>query len=355
MATSTLRLPKKIGSYEVKEVLGKGAMGEVFLGVHETLERPVALKRKLPEVDSGAISDKEAEERFLREAKVLARLKHHNIVAIHDFFTHRESMYMVLEYVDGFNLAEMIKFGPLPPDIVAIVAHRVAEALEYAHFHRVIHRDIKASNVMVSKEGDVKLMDFGIARDEKKNELLTQTGVVVGTPMYLAPELLAGDVADERTDIYAVGVLLYQCLSGRRLFEGASGDAIFPLILAGKYPKLSRITANIPRGLIKIVERCLARKREKRFKSATEVRLAVEKFITTNYQLANHAARLIGYLQAKGKLTEEESGTWIDASQLVVSDTSEVYQKRSPYRLLVLAAMIVFGVAAYYFFLGELR
>jgi serine/threonine-protein kinase len=340
MAATTARLPKKVASYEVKEMLGKGAMGEVMLAVHEHLDRPVALKRKHAVVDSGAISDKEAEERFLREAKMLARLKHHNIVAIHDFFPYRDNMYMVLEYVDGFTAGDLLKNGALAPDIAAIIALKIAEALEYAHYHRIIHRDIKPSNVMVSKDGEVKLMDFGIARDDNIDKNLTQTGMVVGTPMFLAPELLAGEIADERSDIYALGALLYQCLSGRRLFDHVSGEVIYPLILAGKYLKLAKVSEGVPRALVKIVDRCLSRKPDRRFATATELRLALERFLAMHYAIANHTARLLGYLRAKGKVGEPDASSWTDASKLVVSDTSLLPKKVFPWRSVAIVALL---------------
>jgi eukaryotic-like serine/threonine-protein kinase len=345
VATSRPRtiLPRKIGAYEIKEQLGKGAMGEVFLGMHEHLGRPAAIKRRISE--PGPMS-KESEERFLREGKALARLSHHAIIAVHDLFTSRGEWCMVLEYVEGFDVAELIKGGPVPAEVAAIIGLRLAEALEYAHFHRIIHRDIKPANVLISKTGDVKLGDFGIARDDLAGKTpLTQTGLVVGTPMYMAPELLTGSDADERTDIYAVGGLLYHALSGRRMFENATGDAIYPLIIAGKYPRLEKVCHDAPRPLIRIIERCLTKKPDKRYASAADLRRALEAFLVSHQARANHAARLVAFLHARGRLTEQESLTCIDASELVVSIETglKAPPKRWPW---VVAALAAIGGAA---------
>ncbi|MCC7387075.1 MAG: serine/threonine protein kinase [Deltaproteobacteria bacterium] len=329
-------LPKRIGAYEIKEALGRGAMGEVFLGVHEHLERPVAIKRR-----HGDQRSKESEERFLREGRALARLNHHGIIAVHDLFTSRGEWCLVLEYVDGFDLAELIKTGPLPADVAAIIGVHLAEALEHAHFHRIIHRDIKPANVLLSRKGEVKLGDFGIARDEStEDKKLTATGMVVGTPMYLAPELLRGEEAGPPSDIYSVGALLYHALSGRRMFENASGDAIYAAILRGKYRKLSQVAAGVPRALQKIVERCLDRKSEKRFATAADLRRALEAFLVSHQARANHASRLIAFLHARGQLTEQESLTCIDASELVIGDRSEL---RAPRRWPWAAVLIGLG------------
>ena len=149
-------------------------------------------------------------ERFTREGQALAQLNHQGICAVHDLFARTNNLYMVLEYVDGYDVDFLLKEGGLlPPDIVAIIGVRVAEALEHAHLHRIIHRDIKPANVMVSRSGEVKLMDFGIARDEDLDRV-TKTGLMVGTPMYMAPEVVQGGEADERSDVYSLGVMLYQ-------------------------------------------------------------------------------------------------------------------------------------------------
>ncbi|CAN0592818.1 unnamed protein product, partial [Laminaria digitata] len=181
------RMPEKIRDYAVLKRIGKGGMGEVFLADHPLLERHVAVKRFV--FASGKGDDEvAARQRFLREGRALARLTHHNIVQVHDLFDVRKQTCMVLEYVDGFDLAQLLQGGRLPVDVACIVALKVAEALEHAHYSGIVHRDVKASNVMMSRRGDVKLMDFGIAKQDIL-EPMTQTGLVVGTPMYVAPEV----------------------------------------------------------------------------------------------------------------------------------------------------------------------
>jgi serine/threonine-protein kinase len=130
--------------------------------------------------------------------------------------------FLILEFVDGPTLQDLLKQGPLPPVVVAVVGAQLAAALEHAHFHRIIHRDLKPANVMLTRTGEVKLMDFGIARDEEQ-AALTKTGMAVGTPAYMSPEQVTGSSLDQRTDVYSLGVLLYECLAGVRAFSGQAG------------------------------------------------------------------------------------------------------------------------------------
>ncbi len=328
-------LPKTIGPYAVVRALGKGGMGEVVLARHDLLERLVAIKRLAPREDTKL---EEMEERFLREGRALATLHHQNIVGVHDLFVRRGTHYMVLEYVDGENVAQLLKKGVLPVDVAAIVATKVADALECAHRRGIVHRDIKGANVMVSHSGDVKLMDFGIARDEALDQV-TSTGVVVGTPMYVAPEVIKGGDADPRSDIYALGALLYHALSGRRLFEHANSDNLYALIASGRFPKLSRVAPHVPWRLRRIVDRCLSKKPEKRFETAGELRAALELFLASANVWSNHEERLVGFLKARGHLTEEEASVWLSAESLVISATFEA-PARSVYRRLVYAAVV---------------
>lgn len=346
--SKTVPAPKSIGPYEVVRAIGRGGMGEVFLARHDLLERLVAVKRLAPREDTKL---EEMEERFLREGRALATLHHHNIVGVHDLFVRRGSYYMVLEYVDGENVAQLLKKGVLPVDVAAIIATKIADALECAHRRGIVHRDIKGSNVMVSHSGDVKLMDFGIARDEAL-EQVTSTGVVVGTPMYVAPEVIRGGDADPRSDIYALGALMYHALSGRRLFEHANSDNLYALIAAGRFPKLARVAPHVPWRLRRIVERCLSRKPEKRFASAGEVRAALELFLASANVWSNHEERLVGFLKARGHLTEEEASAWLSAESLVISATFESPSRSWASRLGWGAVVLAVAAAAAWWFGG---
>lgn len=308
MATRT---PEKLRDYEVSKLLGKGGMGEVFLASHPVLERHVAIKRFVFAAGKGD-DESQAKERFHREGRALARLCHHNIVQVYDLFEYRKHTCMVLEYVDGFDLAELLAEGRLPVDVCAIIGLKVAEALEHAHYTGIVHRDVKASNVMMSRRGEVKLMDFGIAKQDLL-EPMTRTGLVVGTPMYTAPEVVAGGEADARSDLYALGALLYAGLSGRRLFEHATPDNLFHLILAGRFPKLGKVAKDVPWRMRSIVHRLLATKPHKRFASAAELRQTLEIFVAEQGASAHHAERLVRFLESRGKLTDDEVDRWLDA------------------------------------------
>ncbi len=305
------RLPKRIKDYAVVRELGRGGMGEVFLATHDLLERPVAIKRFTPATSSGA--DQKNRERFLREGKALSKLRHQGIVGIYDLFEHRSQLCMVLEYVEGFDVAKLLSAGPLPVDVACIVALKLAEALVHAHFHRIIHRDVKTTNVMVSWDGQVKLMDFGIARGEVLDRI-TQTGLLVGTPQYFAPEVVSGHPADELSDLYGIGAVLYHCLSGRKLFFQASDKNLYKSILAGKFVPLGKVTKGVPRALLSIVQRCLARKPEKRFESVADFRHTLDLFMATQGYWVNHSERLAGFMRALDHLKKDPPQTSVDIS-----------------------------------------
>jgi serine/threonine-protein kinase len=288
------RMPKKIKSYEVIQVLGRGGMGEVYLAKHDMLERQVAIKRYSP--IPGGKDDEKNTERFLREGQALAKIQHHGIVSIHDMFEYRDNMYMVLEYVDGYHVGELLSKGPLPLDISCIIGIKLAEALAYAHFHQILHRDIKASNVMVSKKGQVKLMDFGIARGEVLAKI-TQTGLIVGTPMYMAPEVLSGQEPSELSDLYGIGALMYQCLTGRKLYSHTSGTNMYAAIMAGKYIPIQKVVKGVPRQLRNIVHQCLASKPEKRYSSVSEFRQTLDLFMASNSIWVNPAEYLADFIK----------------------------------------------------------
>lgn len=268
-------MPERIGSYLVLSRLGEGGMGEVFLARHELLERMVAIKRF--SARALHIDREELTERFLREGKALAALHHPGIVTVHDLFVDDARMYMVLELVDGHTLSTLLQGGPAPVDVACVIALHLLDALDHAHRLGIVHRDLKTSNVMISRRGEVKLMDFGVARNFSL-ETMTGTGVAVGTPMYLAPEVLTHGRGDERSDIYGVGAVLYHLLSGRRIFDRVKEDELFELIAEGKIPRLEKLGGRLPWRLRRIVHRCLAKKPTKRYPSAEEAKRALERF-----------------------------------------------------------------------------
>lgn len=297
-------MPTTLGNYAVEKRLGHGGMGEIFKARHDALKREVAIKRLLP----AAQEQEEMVERFAREGQAIAKLRHHNIVAVHDLLLTPESTYMVLEYVDGVDIAELIRNeATLPPDISAIVGAALADALTHAHYHRIIHRDIKPANIMVSKAGEIKLMDFGIARHEQMQGL-TSTGMLVGTPLYMAPELILGQKADSRSDIYSLGALLYRVLSGKGLInKNQSMDQVLDTIVNGSYTPLNKVMPDLPKSLVNMIHRAIHPKPEKRYQNAAEFRQDLDVFLATHGVDANHEARVVAYLRDENKISQEEA------------------------------------------------
>ncbi len=335
--------PKTVGAYEVGEPLGKGGMGEVFRGRHQLLHRDVALKRLVigPEVPGD--QHDAWRERFLREGRALAKLHHENIVAVHDLFEHRRELWLALELVDGFALADLTRGGALPLDVACIIALGVASALEAAHREAIIHRDVKPQNIMITKGGVVKLMDFGIARDHAL-ETLTKTGSMVGTPSYMAPEIVKGRPADERSDLYSVGAVLYELLSGRRLMAHATPESVFALVATGKFPRLGKVAPGLPWRLVLLTERCLKGDARRRPQSASELRALLESFLADHGGPDDHVGRLVGWLVAAGKLSEAEGLTVVQNTSLFV-EAVPMKRRSPPWRMAALVSMLVAALA----------
>jgi predicted Ser/Thr protein kinase len=290
-----------IGHYKVKDKLGEGGMGEVYLATDTKLGRDVAIK-----VLSRAFSgDVRRMARFAREAKVLAALNHPNIAAIYSL----EENALVMELVTGPTLAERIAQGPMPAAEALPIARQIAEALEYAHKQGIIHRDLKPSNIKLAgpaseSPGRVKVLDFGLAklreRGEKGSAASTQTMAIVGSPGYVSPEQLEGKPADERSDIFAFGCVLYEMLSGRRAFHGETMAAS----LAATAIAEPRAIRRAPKELEKLALRCLRKDPAHRIQSMGDVRLALEELKRGSeaggaYPEKAHAARFrLGWIAA---------------------------------------------------------
>ena len=213
--------PERIGKYQITDFLGQGAMGVVYRALDPLLGRYVAIKV----MSQGIASDQELRDRFLREARAAGSLQHPNIITIYDFGEADGSLYIAMEYVEGSDLSEIMeRRDPLPLtgklDIVVDALH----ALDYAHTRGVVHRDVKPANIRVSVDGRAKLMDFGIARLEKSD--LTKSGMMVGTPSYMAPEQITGGKVSASTDVFAMGAVLYEFLSNRPTFSGDTLHAV---------------------------------------------------------------------------------------------------------------------------------
>jgi Tol biopolymer transport system component len=272
-----------LSHYRITAKLGEGGMGEVYRAHDERLDRDVAIK-VLPEA---VAEDADRLARFEREAKLLASLSHQNIAALHGFEEHKGQRFLVMELADGETLAERVKKGPIPVDDALPIALQIAEGLEAAHEHGIIHRDLKPANVMVSAEGKVKILDFGLAKawqPEESDADLTQSptltaqmtaaGVLLGTAAYMSPEQACGKPVDKRADIWAFGCVLYEMLTGRKAFEGDSVTEIIASILKTN-PDWELVPAKVPRAVLRLMRDCMCREPETRLGTIAETRAAL--------------------------------------------------------------------------------
>ncbi len=307
---------RKVGSARIVREIGRGGMGVVYEAFQDGLDRPVAVKA----LDPKLARSKEVVERFRREGRAYARLRHEAIVQVHDLVEKEDGLFLVTEFVDGADLARVLhKGGALPADCVAVVGARIAEALDYVHYNALLHRDVKPANVMVSRDGEVKLMDFGIAKGEDDLSL-TRAGMLIGSPSYMAPEVLAGAEAGPPSDVWALGVTLYELLAGEKPFRGRDAEDLFASIQRGRFRRIRTLAPDCPRRLARAVERCLSRDPARRFKSAGALARALDAIATRLLPRGlNPRARLVALLANRGFVTEQIALDRLDASTLAAT------------------------------------
>jgi predicted Ser/Thr protein kinase/tetratricopeptide (TPR) repeat protein len=273
----------KLGRYEVVRELGKGAMGIVYLAKDPLIGRLVALKTIRASAHADDDETKEFQQRFIREAQAAGILNHPSIVTVHDIGQDDESgmSFIAMEYVEGYNLKEVLSQGrPLSFDQIGDVIAQVAEALDFAHAKGIVHRDVKPANVILLDGHRAKITDFGIAKIASGGGAnLTSTGQFLGTPNYMAPEQIKGAPVDGRTDIFALGICLYECLTRRKPFGGDSLTSISYKIVHEPFPPLQEINPQIPEGYEEIVSNCLAKDPAKRYQRARDMGLALRAVI----------------------------------------------------------------------------
>ncbi len=257
------------GRFEVLAPLGEGGMGVVYRARDRELGDVVALKLVRSET---MLTDPNALERFKDEVRLARRISHRNVARTHDFGEADGMYYVTMEYVAGTPLKELLKArGRLPVDATVSVGKQLCRALEAAHEQGIIHRDVKPQNIVVAPDGVVKVMDFGIARPVERKKGMTQTGLVVGTPEYMAPEQLMGEPLDPRVDLFAAGVVLYECLTGRRPHEADTAMALVSKVLTEPVVPPHEVAPDVPLALSLLVARALARDPAERPRSAAEM------------------------------------------------------------------------------------
>jgi serine/threonine-protein kinase len=259
-----------LGRYEIVKELGKGAMGTVYLGRDPKINRQVAIKTMALSQEFEADELEEVKERFFREAETAGRLNHPNIVTIFDAGEEHDLAYIAMEFLSGTDLAPYTKTGKLFPAPAALkISGKVAEALQYAHAQGVVHRDIKPANIMLLKNKSVKVTDFGIARITASSK--TKTGVVLGTPSYMSPEQLSGKHVDGRSDLFSLGVMLYELLTGTRPFRGDSMATLMFQIANEPHPDIREHAPDLPESISTLINQCLTKDPEARIANGGEV------------------------------------------------------------------------------------
>ena len=269
----TFRPGEIVGDYEVLGPLGKGGMGAVYRVRNVISERVEAMKEVLP----GREQTADLAERFLREIRVHATLQHPNIAQLFTAFRRDHHVLMIMELVEGVNLDEILQRGPMPTGEAVACMAQTLEALKYAHGQGVIHRDIKPSNIVVLPDGVVKLLDFGIARGESDRRL-TLSGMVIGSLSYMSPEQVGGQSVDGRSDVYSVGVTLYQAVTGTLPFHGESQYAVMHAQRSHTPTDPDRLNPEIQGGLSEAIMRSLEKDPARRFQTAADFQAALEPF-----------------------------------------------------------------------------
>src|SRR6516165_4793564 len=291
-----------LGQYEIRSPLGAGGMGEVYRAHDSRLDRDIAIK-VLPDY---VTSDPDRLHRFEQEARATAALNHPNILAVHQMATNNGISYLVEELLEGETLRERLRRGPIPLRKAIDYAVQIAHGLAAAHDRGIVHRDLKPENLFITKDGRVKILDFGLAKlgaakDASGQEATlteqTNPGTVMGTAGYMSPEQVRGKTVDHRTDIFAFGTILYEMVTGKQPFRKATSAETMAAILNEEPSSVSQLTPATPPGLERVVHRCLEKNPEQRFQSASDLAFALEALsdsvITT--PSGSHAATRAGW------------------------------------------------------------
>src|SRR5262245_21988238 len=274
--------PETVSHYRILKRLGGGGMGEVYLAEDTRLDRKVAIKFLLPEL----VGDDKAKRRLLHEARAAAKLDHPNICAIHEVAEENGRSFIVMQHIEGETLASRLQHRPLGLREALDLAVQLADAVAEAHSHGIIHRDIKPQNVMITERGQIKALDFGLAKlvpqqqiidsEADTASLITEPGLVVGTVPHMSPEQVRAEPLDARSDIFSFGAVLYEMISGRRAFATKGATGILSAILTEEPPPLSRYVSDAPNELQRIVRKCLEKNRDRRYQTIRDVATDLE-------------------------------------------------------------------------------
>jgi len=283
---------KTISHYKILEKLGGGGMGVVYKAEDTKLKRTVALKFLPQELGR----DDESKERFVHEAQAASSLQHNNICTIHEIDeTDVGQMFICMDYYEGETLKKKIEGGPQKLEDAIDISIKISEGLSKAHEKDIVHRDLKPANVMLTQDGVVKILDFGLAKLRGQTKL-TKTGTTLGTVAYMSPEQTQGTDVDQRTDIWALGIVLYEMLTGRHPFEGDYGQAVMYSILNEDQEPVTGLRTGVPMELERIVNKCLEKERSSRYQQTNELAVdlnKVKKELETKDTFSKSADRIV--------------------------------------------------------------
>lgn len=280
---------EKVLNYQIDSLIGEGGVGKVYLASHLQLGRKVAIKALNP----GLVDNQEVRQRFRNEAATLSSLQHLNIVTLYDYVEEEKDLFLIMEYVDGLPLNKYIKdvSGPIPEDKAIKIFNQILDGMAYAHKQDIIHRDIKPSNIILGTNGEIKILDFGIAKilGHQQSDI-TKTGAKVGTVLYMSPEQVKGKTMDKRTDIYALGLTLFQILTGKPAYdqEQMTEYEIYEQIVKSPLPRAKDFYPNVSDKMQSIIDKATSKEPENRFQSCEEFAEALKGEIVVAPAIPEH-------------------------------------------------------------------
>jgi len=262
--------------FQIMELVATGGTAVLYRAVQTSLDRVVAVKK----LHHHLTTDENFTRRFILEAKAAASLDHENIVKIIDFGVEDGTYMMVMEFIEGESLREILdKWKQLPANLTFALVHQICMGLEHAHAKGIVHRDIKPGNIMVTRAGRAKITDFGLAKLAQSQVQQTAANSILGTPLYMSPEQAFGESVDQRSDLFSLGTVLYECLTGHQPFNGESYMGVIQNIIHQNAPHPSKFGVELPPACEGIVLKSMHKNRENRFQSARDFRIAIEKFL----------------------------------------------------------------------------
>jgi serine/threonine protein kinase len=320
---------KYVGNYRILDIIGKGGMAKVFTAIQVPLDRVVVVKEMSK--SSGA----EYRKRFKNEALITAALEHPNIVAVYDYFSIGQTSYLAMQYVDGLGLSEIIECeAPLHPTVAATICREICLAVDHAHKHNVIHRDIKPTNVLISKEGKLKVTDFGVAKDETARDL-TSVGTLIGTPCYMSPEQAMGKKLTAQTDVFSLG---------KKPFWGETAEEITAKIQRGKYRSQLLLDPHHSFGLSRIANRAMKKNLNRRYETVAQMIHDLERF--AGWQNIARSEQIMSQLVSKTELRRQ-------TTTVIRKNRNKKKKKKrgSKINLFFLYFLLIFVVGAFVFVL----